>query len=59
LALFAANLLPNLPKRATGLIVWDQPDSLSFAKRWLPSSCASRHTGCLLGRGRLVIAKKK
>jgi hypothetical protein len=33
LALFAAKLLPNLPKRATGLIVWDQPDSLPFAKR--------------------------
>jgi hypothetical protein len=27
LALFAANLLPNLPQRATGLIVWDQPDN--------------------------------
>ena len=26
-ALFAAKLLPNLPKRANGLIVWDQPFS--------------------------------
>jgi hypothetical protein len=57
-ALFAAKLLPNLPKRANGLIVWDQPDSLPFAKRWLSSSCASRHAGCLLGRRRLVVAKK-
>jgi hypothetical protein len=30
LALFAAKLLPNLPKRATGLIVWDQPDCYRF-----------------------------
>jgi hypothetical protein len=28
-ALFAAKLLPNLPKRATGLIVWDQSLFLS------------------------------
>jgi hypothetical protein len=30
LALFAAKMLPNLPKRATGLIVWDQPDCYRF-----------------------------
>jgi len=52
-------LLPNLPERATGLIGWDQPDNLPFAKRLLPNSCASRHAGCLLGIRRPVIAKNK
>jgi hypothetical protein len=28
LALFAAKMLPNLPERANGLIVWDQLDNL-------------------------------
>jgi len=33
-ALFAPNLLPNLPKRATGLIVWDQPGGYRFLPRF-------------------------
>ena len=43
-ALFAAKLLPNLPKRATGLVVWDQPFPL------LPG--AAQNT--LLWRGRAI-----
>jgi hypothetical protein len=31
LALFAAKMLPNLPKRADGLIVWDQPNFLCLS----------------------------
>jgi hypothetical protein len=58
LALFAAKMLPNLPERANGLIVWDQPDNLSFAKRWLPNSVLQGTPGVFLGIRRLVIAKK-
>ena len=40
LALFAAKMLPNLPERANGLIVWDQPDNLpAFSATCPPMIC--------------------
>jgi hypothetical protein len=45
LALFAAKMLPNLPERANGLIVWDQPGNFQHFVQSRTSSRDKHRSG--------------
>jgi hypothetical protein len=45
LALFAAKMLPNLPERANGLIVWDQPGNFQHFVQYLTSARDKQRRG--------------